>query len=316
MGSHVLITGGAGFIGSNLVDHFNLHAPEIKVTVFDDMSTGLVSNLSKSKCNLIQNTILDFPALIHATESVDSIIHLAALGSVPRSLETPHNTHEVNCTGTINVLEAARKNHVKHVVVASSSSVYGGNPSVPKTELDWIRPLSPYAVTKLATESYALAYSHSFNLETLALRFFNVYGPRQRSDHAYAAVIPRFVQAAVSGSPLTLFGDGEQSRDFTYVESVCATLFDAFMRRVSSNQPINLAFGNKISLLELIELIQKQSKKPISIKHEPPRKGDVYSSQANPTSFKKNFPDIVHTTFEVGLRKTFDWFVNDLKTDE
>jgi UDP-glucose 4-epimerase len=208
----------------------------------------------------------------------------------------------------LNVLEAARENGVSHVVVASSSSVYGSNPSLPKNELDWTRPLSPYAASKLATEAYALAYGFSYGMQTLALRFFNVYGPRQRADHDYAAVIPRFIQAALSGIPLTIYGDGNNSRDFTFVESVCEALFGACMRQVHHPQPVNLAFGTNTTLLRLIEILEQSLGQKLIVRHKEVRPGDVQASQADASLMKTIFPELRPVELSEGIRKTVNWY--------
>ncbi len=305
---NVLITGGAGFIGSNFVRYLNEHSPTTHIRVFDDLSSGLISNLQGAQCEFIEGTLLDKLALGGATKGVDSVVHLGAIGSVPRSVAFPEPSHDANATGTLNVLEAARENGVSHVVVASSSSVYGSNPSLPKNELDWTRPLSPYAASKLATEAYALAYGFSYGMQTLALRFFNVYGPRQRADHDYAAVIPRFIQAALSGIPLTIYGDGNNSRDFTFVESVCEALFDACMRQVHHPQPVNLAFGTNTTLLRLIEILEESLGQQLVVRHEEVRPGDVQASQADPSLMRKIFPALRPISLEAGMLKTANWF--------
>lgn len=310
----VLVTGGGGFIGSNLVEYFNIHSPEIEVIVVDDFSTGHPENLTGMNCDIRTHSILDYGHLKKSAGEVDSIIHLAAIGSVPRSVAKPRPSHDANVTGTLNVLEVARENSINHVVVASSSSVYGSNPALPKGEMDWTRPLSPYAASKLATEAYALAYQSSYGLMTIAFRLFNVYGPRQRADHDYAAVIPRFLSAALAGYPLTVYGDGQQSRDFTYVETVCSALHTAALRTIHRPQPVNLAFGSNTSLLELIDIITEQLHRAIEVKLDAPRPGDVLASQADPSAIRALFPSIEPTRLKDGITKTIKWLANQSTT--
>lgn len=312
MKKSVLVTGGAGFIGSNLISHLNLNRPDWSIRVIDDFSSGLEQNLSGCLVEVHSGTILDTKTLDLVSKGVDSIIHLAAIGSVPRSIAAPRPTHEANTTGTLNVLEAARKNSVGQVIVASSSSVYGSNPSNYRSEFDWTRPLSPYAVSKLTTEAYANAYWKSYGLNTLAFRFFNVYGPKQRADHPYAAVIPKFISAVFRGESLNIYGSGEQSRDFTYVDAVSETISQACDRALGYEHPLNLAFGSNTTINELVQLLEQILNRPISVERVLPRTGDVLKSQADPTIMRKVFGDVEQTDFEVGLRKTVEWFKENL----
>ena len=306
---HVLITGGAGFIGSNLA-RFLLDKDDItSVRVIDDLSTGDITNLDGLGVEFVEASILDYPALLAAVSGVDSIIHLAAIPSVPRSVANPRASHDANATGTLNVLEAAREAGVDHIAVASSSSVYGSNPKLPKSEYDWTRPMSPYAVSKQATEGYALAYQFSYGLKTLAFRFFNVYGPGQAAGHAYAAVIPKFLDAAFNGEPLEIQGDGTQSRDFTYIDTLCAVVYDAIQRKVFSPDPVNLAYGTNTSLLELIELLESQLGRPLDKRFTEPRVGDVKASQADSSRVRELFPSVEPVSLEIGATATIAWFV-------
>lgn len=302
----LLITGGAGFIGANLA-RFAL-AEGHEVTVVDDLSTGYSENLAGLDLRFVETSILDRDALAAAMAGADSVVHLAALGSVPRSLADPFATHHANATGTLAVLEAVRRAGVGHAVVASSSSVYGLNPARPKHEREWVRPLSPYAVTKLATEQYALAYQQSFGLPTLTFRFFNVYGPGQRAGHAYAAVIPIFIDKALRGEPLPVNGDGLTSRDFTFVETVCRTLLDAVVRRVTHPEPVNLAFGTNTSLSELVSELGRLLDRELQVEHRPERPGDVRHSEADSTSLRALFPDVRPVPLATGLARTLEWF--------
>ena len=301
----LLITGGAGFIGSSLA-RMAVEQGDL-VTVLDDLSTGRRENLRGLDIRFIDGSLLDDAATAAALQGVDSVTHLAALPSVPRSIKDPLSSHAANATGTLKLLEACRRAGVDHVTVASSSSVYGMNPALPKGERDWVRPMSPYAVSKLATEQYALAYQQSFGLRTLAFRFFNVYGPNQPADHAYAAVIPVFVDALLRGRPLPLQGDGSQSRDFTYVGTVCRILLDAARRRVSHPEPVNLAFGTNTNLMQLVEIIEAATGLQATIDRQPPRAGDVKHSQADNRVLLDLFPDVVPVSLEQGIAETVAW---------
>lgn len=300
----VVVTGGAGFIGANLCRHLELAGH--RAVALDDLSTGDAANLEGTAAELVVGSILDPALLERVIGPADAVVHLAARPSVPRSLADPVASHLANATGTVNVLEAARRDGARHVVVAGSSSVYGANPTLPKHEGLATRPVSPYAASKLATEAYTLAYQHSFGLPTLAFRFFNVFGPLQAAGHAYAAVIPAFVDAALRGRPLPLDGDGTQSRDFTFVDTVCAVIVDAVSRGVTSDEPVNLAYGTRTDLLTVIEMI-RELVGDIAVEHRPPRAGDVPHSQADDTRVRALFPDIEPVPLDIGLKATVDW---------
>lgn len=304
----VIVTGGAGFIGANLVASLADADDVDEVVAVDDLSSGWRDNLAGTSARLVEGSILDSELLDQLCPGADAIIHLAARPSVPKSLEDPGASHEVNTTGTLAVLDAARRAGGPHVVVASSSSVYGANPTLPKHEDLPVAPRSPYAVNKLATEGYAQAYAHSFNLDTLALRFFNVFGPLQRACHAYAAVVPAFVEAALTGRPLPVHGDGQQTRDFTYVGSVCAVIGDALRHRVTSEGPVNLAFGTRQSLLEVVAWLEDQLGTRLEVEHVPPRPGDVRHSQADQTRLRRLVPSVEPVPFATGLAHTVEWF--------
>lgn len=301
----ILITGGAGFVGSNLA-RMALSRGH-RVTVLDDLSTGYAENLDGLNVDFIKASITDSQAAAAACAEQDSIVHLAALGSVPRSIKDPRRSHDVNNTGTLQILEAALGAGVNHVVYSSSSSVYGKNPALPKHEREWTRPMSPYAVTKLAAEQYTLAYQQSFGMETLAFRFFNIYGPGQRPGHAYAAVVPVFLERLFAGQPLPVNGDGTQSRDFTYVGSVCSVLLAACERRVMHDEPVNLAFGTNTSILDLAQQLQGVTGKRAILQHREVRTGDVPHSQADNAVLRSLFPEAVAKPMDQGLHETWDW---------
>lgn len=305
----VVVTGGAGFIGANVCAAMTQTGQIDEIVALDDLSTGSLDNLAGLDIEFVEGSILDPELLDEVLDGADGVVHLAARPSVPRSIADPAASHEVNVTGTMNVLEAARRSDNAYVVVASSSSVYGANPELPKHEGLTPRPMSPYAATKLAAESYTLAWQASYGLPTLAFRFFNVFGPLQAAGHAYAAVIPAFLDAAVAGRPLPVNGDGSQSRDFTYVETVSAVLIDAVVRKVVDPVPVNLAFGTRTSLLEIAAKIEELVGHPLEIEHRDPRVGDVPHSQAANDRLRSLFPDIVPVELHRGLGATLSWFV-------
>ncbi len=305
----VVVTGGAGFIGANLCRALAADSMVDELVALDDLSTGHTRNLgSVAGVTLVEGSILDGGLLDQVFDRADAVVHLAARPSVPRSLADPMASHRTNATGTMEVLEAARRGGRPHLLIASSSSVYGANPVLPKREDLATMPVSPYAASKLAAEVAALAYGRSFGLPVLAFRFFNVFGPLQTADHAYAAVVPTFVACALRGDPLTVHGDGRQTRDFTYVGTVVDVLRDAIRRRMSDPGPVNLAFGTRVPLLELIDRLEKVLDRALPRRHIEPRAGDVRDSQADQGRLKELFPAIQPVPLEDGLRSTVAWF--------
>lgn len=306
--TRVLITGGAGFIGANLVRELTRESPDTELVVLDDLSTGYRDNLDGLDIDFRQGSVADPKAIGAAARGVDSIVHLGALGSVPRSVADPISTHIANLDGTLQVLEAARRDGA-HVVFASSSSVYGANRRLPKNENDWIRPLSPYAVSKLGAESYTLAYQSSYGLPVLTLRFFNVYGPLQRAGHAYAAVIPQFLYRIREGKPLLIEGDGEQSRDFTSVRTVTAVIRNAVERRFTSESPVNLAYGSMTTVNQLVDMIQDCYGQPVAREHVAARVGDVRGSTADGVLVRELFPSVEPISLSEALPETVEWYM-------
>ena len=305
----IVVTGGAGFIGANLCRMLVRQSFVDQVVALDDFSTGSPENLVDfPSVELVKGSILSADDLDSAMAGAQAVVHLAARPSVPRSLADPMATHQVNATGTMMVLEAVRRHGAPHVVVASSSSVYGANPALPKREDMVAMPVSPYAASKLATESYALSYARSFEVPVLAFRFFNVFGPMQPASHAYAAVVPAFISCALAGKPLPVHGDGTQTRDFTFVGTVASVLTDAIRRRVADPEPVNLAYGSRTSLLDLIALLEEITGHDIAVHHLEPRAGDVRHSQADQTRLCRMFPDVEPTSLHDGLCKTVAWF--------
>ncbi|MGI8574090.1 MAG: NAD-dependent epimerase/dehydratase family protein [Egibacteraceae bacterium] len=305
----VVVTGGAGFIGANLVRHLVETEAAEQVVVLDDLSSGAEANLAGlSRTELLIGSVLDDIALTQACRGADAVVHLAARPSVPKSVEEPLASNEVNAAGTLKVLEAARAAGGLHTIVASSAAVYGPNPAQPKQEELAPEPVSPYAASKLASEAYCRAYAACYGLPVLPFRFFNVFGPLQTVDHVYAAVIPAFIDAAVHGRPLMVHGDGAQTRDFVFVGTVCALLIDALRRGVTSAAPVNLAFGSRRTLLELIATLESVVGRELDVEHTAPRPGDVRDSQADQRRLLALFPDARPTPFDEALRTTVEWY--------
>jgi UDP-glucose 4-epimerase len=303
----ILITGAAGFIGANLCRELAARPDVEEIIGLDDLSTGDPSNLSGVETDLVIGSILDQKLVEDLVRRVDAVVHLAARPSVPRSLLDPMASHEANATGSLRVLEACRQRSA-YVIVASSSSVYGSVNAPRKHEDLATRPLSPYAASKLATEAYLLAYQAAFGLPGLALRFFNVYGPLQAAGHAYAAVIPTFVDAALRGEPLVIYGDGRQVRDFTFVGTVVSVLADAVLGGVTSPEPVNLAFGTRTTITDLAERVVAAVGVAADVRYAPPRAGDVRDSQAECGRLRALFPGTAPTDLDEGLEWTVAWF--------
>ncbi|NOZ83114.1 MAG: SDR family oxidoreductase, partial [Euryarchaeota archaeon] len=284
--SMVLVTGGAGFIGSNLVAA--LLEQGHRVVAYDSLITGREENIGEfageENFSFVRGDILDFERLAEAMRDVEIVLHQAALPSVARSVADPVTTNRINVEGTINVLLAAREAGVERVVIASSSSVYGDTPQLPKREDMPLNPKSPYAVSKAAKEMYARVFSELYGISTICLRYFNVYGPKQDPKSEYAAVIPRFITSALEGRALTVHGDGKQTRDFTFVEDVVQANLLAMDSRTQGNY--NIAFGKNVSILELAEMIIELTDSSSEIIHTEPRRGDVRHSLADITKAK------------------------------
>lgn len=306
-----VVTGGAGFIGSHIVEALVTAGEE--VVVLDDFSTGKHENLApwKNEIEIVEGSIENLELLQKTFKGVDYVLHQAALPSVPRSIKDPFGSHNVNMTGILNVLVAARDNGVKRVVYASSSSVYGNQAEEsPKDESMRMNPLSPYALSKLVGEEYGRIFYEIYGLETVSLRYFNVFGPRQDPHSAYSAVIPKFITAALTNTPATIHGDGGQSRDFTYVtNNVSANLLacTAPADKVAG-KAFNVACGANISLLGLLEAIEEEVGVSVARQFEDPREGDVRYSQADITRAKEAMGYRIGVGFEEGLKKTIEWY--------
>ena len=301
------ITGGAGFIGSNLVSQLIRSGHE--VSVFDNFETGFRENLLSFSVNITQGDLKNIDAVndFFSKSEIEYCVHLGALGSVPRSIENPRASFDSNAIATLNVLEIARI-RLTPVLFTSSSSVYGKNKNLPKIEKDWLSPISPYAASKLAAEGLTMAYRESYGLPTIIYRLFNVYGPQQNPESLYAAVLPKWIFAAFNNQPLVVFGDGEQRRDFTFVDDVISAFEKSIIAKHNIDYPINLAFGNPVTLNQILNVFRAYFG-TIEVQYREVRNGDIRNSESNPKSLM-NLHDskLSQTTLESGLLKTFEWF--------
>ena len=310
----ILVTGGAGFIGSNLVKNL-LQVPTVtKVRVLDNLATGALKNIEEFETNekfeFLQGDIREYETCLSACEGIDVISHQAALGSVPRSINDPLTTNDVNITGTLNIFTAAKDKSVKRVVYAASSSTYGDHPGLPKIEDKIGNPLSPYAVTKYVNELYAKVYADVYGLELIGLRYFNVFGPKQNPQGAYAAVIPLFIKSVLNNEAPLINGDGMHSRDFTFVENaVEANVLALFTGKPEAiNQVYNIAYGVQTSLNELFEMIKEIGGSDLSPRYGPERKGDVKHSLADITKAKNLLAYYPKFDIRNGMKTTFEWY--------
>jgi len=308
-----LVTGGAGFIGSHIVDALVNRGDRVRV--LDNLSTGKTANLAgvRDRIELIEGDLCDPASVTKSVQGVDTIFHEAALASVQRSVEKPLDTHAACVTGTLLLIDAARKASVRRIVYAASSSAYGNQPASSKRETDLPLPISPYGTAKLAAEYYLSAFAAMGEIETVALRYFNVFGPRQDPQGEYSAVIPRFITAMLAGQQPTVYGDGGQSRDFTFIANVVNGNLLAADAPDASGRVINLAAGHKVSLLELIAELNELLGLKIVPRHEPPRVGDVRESMADITLARQILGYAPEIDFTTGLKRSIDYYVGLIK---
>lgn len=305
-----LVTGGAGFIGSHLVEELVKQGQRVRV--IDNLSTGKKENIKPflEEIEFIEGDIRDLELVREAMDGIDYVLHQAAVPSVPRSVKDPLTTNSVNIGGTLNVLIAAQGAGVKRVVYASSSSVYGDTPVLPKYEDMKQEPRSPYAVSKLGGELYCQAFYHVYGLETVALRYFNVFGPRQDPKSQYAAAVPKFITALLHGEPPTIFGDGEQSRDFTYIENVVVANLLAAKAPAVAGEVFNIACGERITINELVHMLAEIIGVNIEPEHTLPRPGDVLHSLADISKARELLGYGVKVNSHAGLARTVEWYEN------
>lgn len=310
--SSFLITGGAGFIGSNLVEYL-LKYKAGKVRVLDNFSTGSITNIEEFKSSpafeLIEGDIRDLATCQQAVEGIDYVSHQAALGSVPRSINDPITTNDVNISGFLNMLVACRDAKVKRMIYAASSSTYGDHPGLPKVEDQIGNPLSPYAVTKYVNELYASVFSKTYDFHTIGLRYFNVFGPKQNPHGPYAAVIPLFIEAVLKKESAKINGDGETSRDFTFVENAVQANVKALLEeKINQHEVVNIAFGERTTLNELWNEINTLAGTDLSPTYGPERKGDVKHSLANIGKAKELIGYKPHFSVMEGLKLAIEWY--------
>ena len=303
-----VVTGGAGFIGSNTVDELVRRGES--VVVLDDLSAGKEDNLAdfRNKISFIKGSINDLEAVRRAMHEADYVLHLAARTSVPRSVKDPLETNKVNIEGTLNVLVAARDAKVKRVVLAASSSAYGETPTLPKVETMQPEPISPYGVTKYVGELYAQMFGKVYGLQNVCLRYFNVFGPRQDPSSPYSGVLAKFCTAFLEKTEPVVFGDGEQTRDFTYIDIVVQANLLACEAPAASGRVINIGTGARISLNETLQLLREISGNDLQAKYDSPRDGDIRDSQADVTLSRELLKYEPAVDFAAGMRRTFEWY--------
>jgi nucleoside-diphosphate-sugar epimerase len=306
----VLVTGGAGFIGSHVTAELLRRGQTVRV--LDNFSTGSRENLAAvgGDVELVEGDIRSYERTHAATRGVDCVIHLAALPSVPRSVQDPLTTNEVNVTGTLNVVLAARDAGTQRVVIASSSSIYGRAQELPKTEALVPQPISPYGVSKLAAEQYCMGFNAVYGIEVAALRYFNVFGPRQDPNSQYSGVIPRFLRLALDDQPLTIYGDGTQSRDFTYVDNVVAATLAASERALDGPLICNVGCGSSHTVAALAQAVGAASGRSVHLDYVPARQGDVLHSYADIAVARRALGYDPRIGLEEGLQRTLEWIVD------
>ncbi len=303
-----LVTGGAGFIGSNTVDELVRRGHS--VVVLDDLSSGKEDNLAevRNKITFIKGSITDIEVVRKAMHEAEYVLHLGARTSVPRSVKDPIETNKINIDGTLNVLVAAKELKVKRVVFAASSSAYGETPTLPKVETMQPQPISPYGVTKFVGELYGQTFGRCYGLENVALRYFNIFGSRQDPSSPYSGVLAKFCTAFLEDTPPVVFGDGEQTRDFTHVENAVQANLLACEAPNVSGKVFNVGVGGRVSLNEVLRELGKITGKTLEAKYEPPREGDIRDSQADISQAREFLGYSPQVSFEEGLARTFEWY--------